>query len=390
MKRFLLLASVFVFFQGFGQTPITSIPFDLHGDHIFIKLSIDGSDPLDFIFDTGDGLTVLDLNVAQQLKLDLEHIQYHESVQGLISGALIKHNTLGIQDLVMEKNIKVYATSLNHLEISIGRNVDGIVGWDLLRHHPVRLNFDTNTMDVFNQNSFPKEGEAIPFSLELSIPTIKAKSTLNNGEVIKGTYFVNTGAGTSMDFNSPCATENKIADKTGEHYNYFIKGIGDTETKHYEGRLASFGFGSFSFDNMPIGISESNAGLQGNKKVNGIIGSRVLRQFNITFDYSGKNIYFQKGSTYGKEISVNCSGIDVQLTEDKKSVLIHQVFEGSPASEAGIQRNDVLVSLNGKSAMEMGLIEIEDMLKKSGESVELVVKGAGGEKKITLALKALI
>ncbi len=390
MKRLLLLASLFLAIQAYSQKPITSIPFILHGDHIFIEVSIDGSDPLDFIFDTGDGLSVLDLNVAQDLNLDLEHIEYHESVQGLISGALIKHNTLGIKDLIMEKNIKVYATSLNHLEISIGRNVDGIVGWDLLRHHPVTLNFDDMVMDIYEPKSFPKEGNAIDFDFENSIPTVSAKVTLNNGETLKGTYFVNTGAGTSLDFNTPFSRENKIADKTGDHYNYLIKGIGDVETRHYEGRVASFEIAGFTFEDMPIGISESEAGLQGNKKVSGIIGSRVLRQFNMTFDYSGKKIYMTKNGMFGDKISVNCSGIDVQLTEDQDAVLIHQVYDDSPASAAGIKQNDVLVSVNGKSAMELGLIEVEQILKKSGESVDLVIRSGGSEKKVTLSLKSLI
>ncbi len=390
MRRYITLACFFATFLAFGQKPITTIPFILHGDHMFIEVSIDGSDPLDFIFDTGDGLSVLDLNVAQDLKLDLEHIEYHESVQGLISGALIKHNTLGISDLIMEKNIKVYATSLNHLEISIGRNVDGIVGWDLLRHHPVRINFDDMTFEIYDQGEFPKTGEAVDFTFENSIPVIEAKTTLNNGEKLKGTYFVNTGAGTSVDFNSPFSQANGIIDKTGEHYNYLIKGIGDKETRHYEGRVGSFSFGSFSFENMPIGISESNSGLQGHKKVSGIIGSRVLRQLNMVIDYSGKKLYFEKNGLYGKKIYVNCSGIDVQLTEDQDEVLIHQVYENSPASEAGIRQNDVLVSVNGTASMELGLIKIEELLKESGKTAEIVVRNSSGERKVSLNLKELL
>ncbi len=390
MKNSLLLLFAFCVYLGYSQTPLTSEPFLQHGDHIFIKVSVDDSEPLDFIFDTGDGLTVLDLNVAQDLNLDLKQIEYHESVQGLISGAIIKHNKIEINGFLMEKNVKVYATSLAHLEISIGRNVDGIVGWDLLRHHNVRLNYDTKTFEIYNLDSYPKTGEKIPFEFESSIPTIQANVTLNNGEKLAGSYYVNTGAGTSLDFNTPYARENDIKGKTGDHYTYLIKGIGEKETNHSEGRVTSFEFGSFKFENMPIGISESNQGLQGNKKVSGIIGNRVLRQFNITFDYPNKRIFFEKGQDYGTSIKVNCSGIDVQLSEDKSKVLIHQVYEGTQASEAGIKLNDELVSIDGQSAIELGLIGVEDMLKEPGKTVELVIKGNDGEKKVSLALKELI
>ena len=390
MKRLVYLICILAAGAANAQAPLTTVPFTLHGDHIFVQLSVDHSDPLDFIFDTGDGLTVLDLNVAQDLGLDLKHVEYHESVQGLISGAIIKHNTLELNGMLMEKNIKVYSTSLNHLEISIGRNVDGIVGWDLLRHHPVTIDWDNNVIEVYADGDHPKLGTPIPFKLVNSIPTIEATTVLNNGESITGTYFVNTGAGTSMDFNTPFAKANNIADKTGEHYSYLIKGLGDVETKHFEGRLKSFDMGGHVFNDIPIGISESMSGLQGDPKVAGIIGSRFLRQMNMVLDYSNNTIYFSENSLYGKKIPVNCSGLDVQMTEDKSGVLIHQVYEGSPAADAGVKQNDQLVSIDGKSAMEMGLIGIEEALKEIGATVELVIKSGGSEKTITITLKELI
>ncbi|MDP4679453.1 MAG: hypothetical protein NWS46_03700, partial [Cyclobacteriaceae bacterium] len=40
-----------------AQSPLTSVPFELYGDHVFIKIKVNNSRDLDFIFDTGDGLT---------------------------------------------------------------------------------------------------------------------------------------------------------------------------------------------------------------------------------------------------------------------------------------------------------------------------------------------
>ncbi|MEO1254553.1 MAG: PDZ domain-containing protein, partial [Bacteroidota bacterium] len=71
-------------------------------------------------------------------------------------------------------------------------------------------------------------------------------------------------------------------------------------------------------------------------------------------------------------------------------VLIHQVFENSPASEAGINTNDELIKINGKSMLEVNLAEIKKMLKQEGETVELVVDQGGREKTISLKLRSLI
>ena len=40
-----------------------------------------------------------------------------------------------------------------------------------------------------------------------------------------------TGAGTSLDFNTPYANEYDVIHKTGKHYSYLTKSISDVETK---------------------------------------------------------------------------------------------------------------------------------------------------------------
>ena len=152
----------------------------------------------------------------------------------------------------------------------------------------------------------------------------------------------------------------------------------------------SFTFGNQKIEDLPIGISTATTGIQADKKVSGIIGSQILRMYNMTIDYGTKMIYLEKDHTYDANFKVNCSGIDVQLSKDKKKVLIHQVFENSPASEAGIKVDDELLKINGKSMLEINLAEIKKILKKEGETVEIVVSQAGAEKTVSLKLRSLI
>ena len=100
MKKIVcLLATVSISFAN-AQTPITSIPFELFGNHIIIKISVDDSEPLDFIFDTGSGLTVLDEDIADKLKLVKSTVQINETSA---VWHLIKHNTITINHFLMEK-----------------------------------------------------------------------------------------------------------------------------------------------------------------------------------------------------------------------------------------------------------------------------------------------
>ncbi|MFY0601498.1 MAG: aspartyl protease family protein [Cyclobacteriaceae bacterium] len=390
MKKLIVLAVVFFTLEAIGQAPLATAPFELFGDHIFIKLSVDGSEPLDFIFDTGSGITVIDLEAAKSLKLDVSHKESVAGAQGSIEGAKIKHNKIRMGGIKLESNVVLEAFNLNHLAISIGRKIDGIIGYDLLHHHVARLNYDEMLLEVYDMDKFPKKGEKIHFKLHNAIPTIPAKASLNNDEVVEGTFYLNTGAGTSLDFNTPFANQNKIIEKTGNHYSYLVKGIGDTETKHYEGRVKSLDLGFYEFSNLPIGISQVKGGLQGDKKVSGIVGNKILSRFNILFDYKNHVLYLEPNDKVETEFLVNCSGLDVQMSKDMSKVWIHQVQDEGPAKMAGINANDELVGINGNKASEMTLIEIEELLKVPNSTVELEVKGNGGVKKVSLKLENLL
>lgn len=364
----------------------------LFGDHIFIHLSVDGSDPLDFIFDTGDGLPVIDLDVANELGLDLNHSSTKTSAQGAVKGALIDHNTISLNGIDLEKDIQLYATSLRHLEMSIGKNIDGIIGYDLLHHYVVRLDYDNGMFELFEQGSYEHDGfgESFEFKLDNYIPHIEGEVTLNDGEVLEGDFFINTGAGTSLDFNTRFADKNDIINRTGEHFSYPVAGLSDQETMHYEGRVMNFGFGTFDFEKMPVGISTAKHGIQNNKKVAGILGNKVLKRFNITFDYSARKIYFAKNKNFDEPFRVNASGMYLQLSKDMSRVMVHRIYNDSPAKIAGIEEDAELIKVNGKTIGEYTLPELRSILEQENKDVEVVLKQKGEEQSFTLDLRPLI
>ncbi len=372
----------------YAQTAVTSIPFELFGDHIFIKASVDGSEPLDFIFDTGSGITVIDREVADGLDLVQKEVLLNE---GMVRGSLIKNNTIEINGYLMEKNIIVYAADLDHLEISLGRDFDGIVGYDFMRHHTVRINYNEKILQVYEYNEGPSKGNAIPFELVHSIPVIKGTVVLNNGEPHDGTFFVMTGAGTTIDFNTPYANQYDVINKTGRHYSYPIKTISDVEAIQYEGHIVSFEFGPEKLEDIAVGISQVKSGIHGHPEVSGILGNQILSMYNITYDYGNQVLYMTRNRRYGKLLHANCAGIDVQLSTDKRKVLIHQIFEDSPASEAGLQIDTEIVEVNGqRSLAEINMAEIKNLFRQDGSTMNIVVNENGTNREVTLQLRSLV
>lgn len=390
MKKTIGLIIIAIFSSlavSMAQSPLTSVPFELYGDHVFVKLKVNNSRDLDFIFDTGDGLTVLNIETAKELKMLSGADAKTTSAEGEISGKLLKHQRIEINNIEL-KDIEIYETSLRHLEISIGRKIDGIIGYDMLENYVVAMNFDKMSFDLFDSKGYVYKGtgRTLPIKLTSYIPHIPANIVLSNGETIKGEFFVDTGARATIDFNTPFVNKNGLTDKIGDSYIYLVSGLGKKEYEHHQGKAKSLTFSGFGFEDVPVGLSHANHGIQNHKKVAGIFGSGLLRKFNVTYNYPKHEMYWEKNDRYKEPFQVNASGLELQLNESMSKVLVHKVFDNSPAESAGITVDSELTEVNGKPAIELGLAELRRILSESGKSVKIKVDG----KSIDLKLKALI
>jgi len=53
---------------------------------------------------------------------------------------------------------------------------------------------------------------------------------------------------------------------------------------------------------------------------------------------------------------------------------VRQVFENTPASEAGLRVGDVITTIDEKPVAELGLISIRQMFRIEGQEYHLIVK----------------
>ena len=100
-----LMILIFVLICGVAAVPRTSvpastlpadkaetvIPFELISRHIFVRIKVNNSDPLWFIFDTGDKLAIIDLERAKPLGLDLQgQVNVGGAGAGVLKGTYVK------------------------------------------------------------------------------------------------------------------------------------------------------------------------------------------------------------------------------------------------------------------------------------------------------------
>jgi carboxyl-terminal processing protease len=79
-----------------------------------------------------------------------------------------------------------------------------------------------------------------------------------------------------------------------------------------------------------------------------------------------------------RSLSGTYVGIGVQLEEEKGEVVVAAPIDGSPAEEAGISSDDVLLAVDGKSIRGDEVSEVVEKVKgQEGTSVELTVRHEG-------------
>lgn len=97
--------------------------------------------------------------------------------------------------------------------------------------------------------------------------------------------------------------------------------------------------------------------------------------------YLGGDLY----KDFSAQMSGTYAGIGVYIASTDDGILIAGVMEGSPAEEAGLQRGDILVSIDGTSVADYKLEDVSQHIRGPVDtSVGLVVRRDGEEKSFTV------
>ena len=83
----------------------------------------------------------------------------------------------------------------------------------------------------------------------------------------------------------------------------------------------------------------------------------------------------------------NYAGIGAQLSQDKDTMVVNvvKVYDGSPAQQAGLRANDIIVEVDGTTATSMALDQFVQIIRgEAGTSLEMTYTRGGKENTITI------
>ncbi len=397
----------FLFEKGVDKVVI---PFQFINNLIFIPIKVNGIE-LNFLLDSGVEETILfsmenkkEVSFFNVEKITLRGLGEEESIEGLKS----TNNILEINGAKSPNHLLyiVLDQSFN-LSSYIGIPVNGIIGYNFLKNNLVDINYQRKKITIYrdiakNRKKIERKYQKIDITVERFKPYI-AGSVVINSVNIPVKLLVDIGNSDAIWLFENASKSIKVPTKNFE--DYLGKGFsGDVEGKRAQ--ISKFAISNFEFYNPVIAFPDSTS-IKNVKMVmdrSGSVGSEILKRFSIVFDYPNRQLFLRKNGDFFSPFSYNKSGVEIQhnglqwiqetvhletvpivksgeiaLKENeaynnfkykfelKPVYIVANVRKNSPAACNGLQKGDIVVSINNVPAYKYSLDKINSLLKSEEE-----------------------
>jgi hypothetical protein len=356
--------------QSTATAPVT-IPFELVTRHIVVKVKINDSRPLSFVFDTGDKVGIVDTDVAKELGLKLEgQLRVGGAGADTMPGSFVKEATWSLPGLEGFSQPVSIAIPLGRMAARAGHDFDGIIGSDFIKQYVVEVDYQNRLLKLHDKDKFAYSGagESIPIQLnQMGYPLLDGEVTPTSGESIKGKFVLDLGSSGSLVLMSPVVTQHNLLGNGLKTIKAIGVGGAGGQSNGQIGRVRSLQIGKFTITNPITLFSEDKAGAMASTQLVGNIGQLIAGKFKVFLDYTHTRIILEANSSFSQPMDRATAGV-VLTTEGKdySTIRVTDVLENSPAAEAGIRKDDIVLSVDGKPAAELKATKIAELFEKPG------------------------
>jgi hypothetical protein len=358
------------------------IPLDMDGVHLFLQARVNDSDPLWFILDTGADMSCIDRDVATDLGIELTGQLTGDGVgEGTVAVSLVQNVSFRVPGVELG-NQTVAAVGLRDiLEARIGRELDGILGYDFISRFVVEIDYWESKLHLYDRNAWEYEGDGteVPIRIVSSDPVCDATVLLPDGRAIDCNLYIDTGSRVAVRLNKPFAEEHALLTalpETIESSGGF--GIGGA-TRDILGRITALRVGGLEFKAPVCAFSQDERGVGADVSLAGKLGGRILERCTVILDYERGRILLEPNPRFGAPFQGDMCGLTLVTggRGDWHTFTVGNVVAGSPADSAGISTGDVIVSVDGKPTAELRLRELKDLFLDEGRSIRLALERDG-------------
>ncbi|MDT5294080.1 MAG: hypothetical protein QOJ76_960 [Acidobacteriota bacterium] len=368
------------------------IPFELYADVIFLQARVNNSPPLWFLLDTGAGGTLINSSRTKGLGLKYLDAARMTGMGGSVKGDYLGGATFSLPGVEVF-NRKIVSIPIDPLTSRVGRGVDGIIGYDFFKMFVVEIDYLNKTINLYDPRvyTYSGPGEVIPFTIRGGTPFTRITIGLAGHEPIQGEFELDTGADGALSINKPFAEAHRLLELLPRKSGTLMGAGAGGNSPYVSGRLASIQLGRFRFENPVVSFSQDTKGAGSSSASDGQLGTEVFRRFTVIFDYSRGRMMLEPNADFSAPFETDMSGLDlVAGGDDLRTFTVNDVEAGSPAAEAGLRAEDVLVAIDNRPAAGFNLDQITNMFCKEGKEYVLTIMRGRENLKVKLKLRRLI
>ncbi len=359
------------------------IPIEIHNNLVVVPVLLNGKLPMKFIVDTGVRTAILTEKSYADI-LDLSYARRYT-----ISGAggqntVEAYVTTGV-DLILPGVVghghSLLVLERDYLELRnfLGADIHGILGYELFSRFIIQLDYVNKRMILMAPEKFSpgRRFQEINIKVEDTKPYVTAILETNDGSKISAKLLMDSGASHGLLLEA--ASDEKIEVPQSSLATIIGRGLGGEITGRV-GRIKSLRLGRFRFDNVIANFPDQNSYFDTLKvgKVfrNGTIGGEILSRFTVIFDFPEEKVYLRKNGSYRKHFYYNMSGTTIRAMGSRLNAFeISDVRVGSSGEDAGLQKGDILLYINGISVREMDLNIVNGFFNaRPGRTLNLEVR----------------
>jgi hypothetical protein len=368
----LLLCTVFVSAQDNDYPPaklLTSFKYEqLTGGIVLLKGTLDNfKDSLNFILDTGSGGISLDTLTAAYYKLPIEPSE--RTIRGIGGEKKLFYYRKGVLHVngLSISNLDFHINDYQILTEVYGVRVDGIIGYSFLRRYIVTLNYDKQVLSVYEPGAFkyPKGGTYLKPTFA-NIPV--TRHTVSDERSYTSNFYFDTGAGMCVMFSSDYVKDSSLIGKKRKIVSTQVEGLAGKINMKLS-TIKKVTIGPYSFKKVPVHIYEDSVNVFSYPSLAGLIGSDLLRRFNIVINYPAGLIHLVPNTHMSDPFDYSYTGMNFYFIDGK--VVITEVQQNSPAEKAGLMPDDIIFGV--ETNFSNNIQQYKALLQNAGEKVRILI-----------------
>lgn len=373
-----------------------TIDFKSASNLIIIPVTINNSDTLNFILDTGVRFPII-TELPFVNKLELNYLMPVQ-IQGLGDGNELTayrsgNNSMNIEGLTA-RNQEVQMIIDENFQIShmLGIPVHGLIGFNLFKDYIVEIDYINEKISLFKPEFYKyrdrKNDIILPLHFDGNKPFVRTTIVTDEMAEVPVKLLIDTGASDAIWLSEKSDERIKLPQN---HIETFLGRGLSGDLYGVKGRIDGIWVGPLVLPKPIVAFPNSELidQLISSNDRNGTIGAEILRRFQVTIDYRNSRLTLRPTNKVREEFNYNMSGMEITNPMPGLPIFtIAEIRENSPAYFAGLKENDQILTINSSNHRDLELNDINLLLQsKENKKIKIKVLREGEEFKTTFELK---